>query len=183
MYKVFILQCVFLLIYWQSSSAQISVASVLRTMQIDTNFVYNDSLLIQIQNTNIYIQIPNNFYTTPDAPIVSHSGTSTTFEFKEYSAVPYIYINEVILREDFSKQNVELLSSQEITLENGNTGILYFFSFISNGREFERITLLTGDYHNTIWVDASCLKQFIPYMESLIVKSLKTIQFNNSNQL
>lgn len=183
MYKaVVIIQCFLVLFFTKTMFSQMPVNYVLKTMQIDTNFVYHDTLLTQIQQSGIYLQAPKYFFPSEDAPILTHSGTSTTFEFKKISALPYVYLNEAFLKEDFAKQNVTLDTSKEITLENGNPGILHYFSFSSNGKDFQRITLLTGDYHNTVWVDVSCLEQFFPYMETLLVKSLKTVKYNSINK-
>src|SRR5574344_2911804 len=120
MYKaVVIIQCFLVLFFTKTMFSQMPVNYVLKTMQIDTNFVYHDTLLTQIQQSGIYLQAPKYFFPSEDAPILTHSGTSTTFEFKKISALPYVYLNEAFLKEDFAKQ-VDSGSSKHSETEHTN---------------------------------------------------------------
>lgn len=142
--------------------------------KVDTNFVFNESKEIIIPRTNVQIQVPEHFIVVEEIPGLVNPASSTSFEFKEYSGTSYIMLDRNIMQQDFEAQSVTFVRREDFVAKNGMTGFMYEFEFEIDGVAYSRLTLVAGDYHNTVWINVNLLKTFKKKLTSLVEECLKT---------
>ena len=64
-------------------------------------------------------------------------------------------ISQAMTDKHFRSQGVRLISTNEVTMQDGKGGILYLVEFEASGIIYERLMLFAGDYNNTIWINAN----------------------------
>lgn len=159
--------------------SQVSVDSVLREMgRINEDFEYSKELLVEIPGTSVKIMHPEHFLLSEEIPGFIHIGTSATVQVNEIFGTSYIMIEEAMTEDHFKEQGVELKSKKEVELFDGSPGILYIVEFKSENRKYERLILFTGDYHNTIWINASYPIVSKEILQDVLLNSILTAQFN-----
>lgn len=168
----------FILFFGGKIFAQIPVDTVFKYSRLDTSYVYDNNKITLIPTTNIKMQVPESFNIVPEIPGLVNPITATSYEFKEYVGTSYIMLDEAMKKQNFEAQGVKLLEKQDFITNTGITGLLYRFEIYIDGVRYERIMLLAGDYHNTMWINVNFLYDFKSVVETLILKSLKTLTFN-----
>lgn len=158
--------------------SQPSMDSVLREMsRINENFEYNRELLVNIPGTSVKIMPPEFFLISEEIPGFVHLGTSATVQVNEIFGTSYIMLDEAMTEEHFKEQGVDFKKKKEVQLVNGTTGILYIVEFEVKNRRYERLMLFAGDYHNTMWINASYPLISKEILQDVLLNSLLTAEF------
>ena len=158
--------------------SQPSLDSVLREMsKIDKNLIYDEALLVNIPGTSIKMIGPEHFMLSEKVPGFIHIGTSSSIQVNEIKGTSYIMIEEAMTEDAFKKQNVKFLSKSEVELHNGTSGVLYLVEFEVEKRKYERMMLFAGDYHRTMWINASYPLSTKELIQEILLSSILTAQF------
>ncbi len=105
--------------------------------------------------TTVKIKPPMHFVAYKKINGFIHPGSSSTIQVTEIPEIPYVMYTKGLTASYFEKQGVKLISELDVTTTKNKPGKMYIVSFSSNGVEFERIMLFTGDYNHTIWINAN----------------------------
>lgn len=116
---------------------------------------YNRLLLDTVPGKNIAMIPPEHFIFAKNIPGYIHPGTSASIQIKEVNGTSWPIIDKVMTPEHFTSQGVKFLNRQEVELKSGLSGVIYTVEFDAKGVKFERLMLFTGDYNNTIWINAN----------------------------
>lgn len=147
--------------------------------------VYNPDV-VSVKDTSTYLLFPNtNIKIIPPLHFISykkingflHTGSSSTIQASEILGTPYVMYTKGMTSDFFGKQGVTLVSEEDIITKDNKQGKLYIVTFSSNGVDFERMMLLTGDYNRTIWLNANypVVVKFLLF--DVIKKSIISIVF------
>ncbi|MCK9254622.1 MAG: hypothetical protein GX793_06485 [Bacteroidales bacterium] len=145
--------------------------------KVDSEFVYNADNLVLIPNTNIKMQAPEYFLISENIPGLLHPGSSATVQVQEVKGTSYIMISQAMTEEHFQSQGVRLISTTDVTMQDGKGGILYLVEFEASGIIYERLMLFAGDYNNTIWINANYPKSAKKLLQDILTQSLLTAQY------
>ena len=141
---------------------------------VDESFVYDESKMVAIPKTNIRIQPPEYFIYSDSLPGFMHVGTMSSIQVEEVAGTSYIMISRAMDSAYFASQGMKLISVEPVVMHDGSDGMLFTAEMKLKGFVFERLVLMSGDYHYTIWVNAGYLKLMRNKMRPVILQSMLT---------
>ena len=141
---------------------------------VDENFVYDESKMVAIPNTNIKIQPPEYFQYSDSVPGFLHVGTMSSIQVEEVVGTSYLLISRAMDSAYFESQGMKLISVEPVVMHDGSDGILFTAEMKLKGFVFERLILMSGDYHFTIWINAGYIKLLSNKLKPVILQSLLT---------
>lgn len=178
---------VFLLLFLALCINTFSAFSQSQTHKKDTTKkVVKNPDVISVKDTITYLSFPNTrIKIIPPLHFISykkingflHTGSSSTIQASEVQGTPYVMYTKGMTPEFFEKQGVKLISEEDVVTKNNKKGKIYIVTFSSNGVDFERMMLLTGDYDHTIWINANypVVVKFLLF--DVIKKSVLSVMF------
>lgn len=141
---------------------------------IDESFVYDESKMVAIPNTNIRIQPPEYFLYSDSLPGFLHAGTMSSIQVKEIVGTAYPLITRAMDSAYFATQGMKLISAEPVVMHDGSDGVLFTAEIKLSGFVFERLILMSGDYHYTIWINAGYIKLLSNKVKPVILQSMLT---------
>jgi len=141
---------------------------------VGESFVYDESKLLAIPQTNIRVQPPEYFQYSDSLPGFLHVGTMSSIQVEEVVGTSYILISAAMDSAYFASQGMKLVSVEPVVMHDGSDGLLFTAEMKVKGFVFERLVLLSGDYHYTIWINAGYIKLMRDKMRPLILQSMLT---------
>lgn len=139
--------------------------------------VYDKEKLVHVSGTQVKLMPPPHFEFDNSITGFVHPGSASTIQVIEVPGVSYDAIDKSMTAEHIESQNYSFIKREEVTLQTGEKGVIYFVEFKADGVKFERAMLFTGK-ENTVWVNfnypVSMKKLMYPAIEStlLSVKAL-----------
>ncbi len=138
-----------------------------------------------IPNTKILISPPAHFKFVEKLNGFIHVGSSASITVTSVEGTSFLQVTEGLTPDYFKTQNAMLVSSEDVKTSTGMDGKLYTLSFTATSTDtskkvlqFERMMLFTGDYHNTIWLNASYPAALKKLLYSVLKESLLSVKFN-----
>lgn len=157
------------------SSLSTGVNSALSDItSISDDFVFDESKMVAIPNTNIRIQPPEYFKYSESVPGFVHVGTMSSIQVEEVVGTSYLLIATAMDSAYFATQGMTLISSEPVVMRDGSEGILYTAEMKLKGFVFERLVLMSGDYHYTIWINAGYIKMLSSKLKPIVLQSILT---------
>ncbi len=127
-----------------------------------------DSTIVQshyltIPKTDIEIIPPKFFIVLPSTPnVLVHPTTSSTIQVNEIKGLGYPLSIKKLTKKHIEEQGATFIFKKDTITANGNRGTLYLVRFKVKGHdsnhtelEYERYMFFTGNYENTIWINAN----------------------------
>ena len=156
-------------------SQRAGLASALNGLTaVDESFVYDESKMVAIPQTNIRIQPPEYFIYSDSLPGFMHVGTMSSIQVEEVAGTSYIMISRAMDSAYFASQGMKLLSVEPVVMHDGSDGMLFTAEMKLKGFVFERLILMSGDYHFTMWINAGYIKMMRNKMRPVILQSMLT---------
>lgn len=112
-----------------------------------------------------------------------HPGAFSSVQMKVLEGIPYTRISESVNQEAMDPQGVNVLVREDLTTYAGQDGVMFLLSYTIENPEndtpinFERLMLLTGTYHKTIWIDANYPVQARSLLYNVLRESLLSVEF------
>ncbi|MBO7652719.1 MAG: hypothetical protein J6S84_08435 [Bacteroidales bacterium] len=157
------------------SSQTTSLGSAINGLTaIDESFVYDESKMVAIPNTNIKIQPPEYFMYSDSVPGFLHLGTMSSIQVEEVVGTSYLLISMAMDSAYFATQGMTLISVEPVVMHDGSDGLLFTAEMKLKGFVFERLILMSGDYHYTIWINAGYIKLLKDKLKPVILQSMLT---------
>lgn len=157
------------------SSQAVGMSSVINGLtMVSDNFVYDESKMVAIPSTNIRIQPPEYFQYSDSLPGFLHVGTMSSIQVQEVVGTSYLLISMAMDSAYFASQGMTLISSEPVVMHDGSEGVLFTAEMKLKGFVFERLILMSGDYHFTIWINAGYIKLMRDKLRSVILQSMLT---------
>ncbi len=141
---------------------------------ISGDFVFDENKMVAIPNTNIKIQPPEYFKYSESVPGFVHVGTMSSIQVEEVVGTSYLLIAMAMDSAYFATQGMTLISTEPVVLRDGSEGILYTAEMKLKGFVFERLVLMSGDYHYTIWINAGYIKMLSSKLKPIVLQSILT---------
>ena len=152
-----------------------SIDSVMKEVTaVGGDFVYDESKMVAIPKTNIRIQPPEYFKYSESIPGFMHVGTLSSIQVEEVVGTSYEIIAMAMDSAYFASQGMRLISSEQIVMHDGSTGMLFTAEMKISGYIFERLILMSGDYNFTMWITAAYIKLLAPKVKNVIIQSMLT---------
>ena len=152
-------------------------------------FPQADSLIaphyLRIKGTDIELMPPKFFITLPSQNnVLVHPSTSSTIQVNEMKGLGYPLSISKLTNEHIEKQGAKLIFKKDTVMANGNKATLYLIRFKVTGKdanhttlEYERYMLFTGDYNNTMWINANYPVIAKETIASVLLKSILSARF------
>ena len=157
------------------SSQAVGMSSVINGLtMVSDNFVYDESKMVAIPSTNIRIQPPEYFQYSDSLPGFLHVGTMSSIQVQEVVGTSYLLISMAMDSAYFASQGMTLISSEPVVMHDGSDGVLFTAEMKLKGFVFERLILMSGDYHFTIWINAGYIKLMRDKLRPIILQSMLT---------
>lgn len=157
------------------SSQAVGMGSVINGLtMVSDNFVYDESKMVAIPSTNIRIQPPEYFQYSDSLPGFLHVGTMSSIQVQEVAGTSYLLISMAMDSAYFASQGMTLISSEPVVMHDGSEGVLFTAEMKLKGFVFERLILMSGDYHFTIWINAGYIKLMRDKLRPIILQSMLT---------
>lgn len=157
------------------SSQAVGMGSVINGLtMVSDNFVYDESKMVAIPSTNIRIQPPEYFQYSDSLPGFMHVGTMSSIQVQEVVGTSYLLISMAMDSAYFASQGMTLISSEPVVMHDGSEGVLFTAEMKLKGFVFERLILMSGDYHFTIWINAGYIKLMRDKLRPIILQSMLT---------
>ena len=157
------------------SSQAVGMGSVINGLTtVSDNFVYDESKMVAIQNTNIRIQPPEYFQYSDSIPGFVHVGTMSSIQVEEVVGTSYLLISRAMDSAYFATQGMTLISVEPVVMHDGSDGLLFTAEMKLKGFVFERLVLMSGDYHFTMWINAGYIKLMSNKLKPIILQSMLT---------
>ena len=157
------------------SSQAVGMGSVVNGLtMVSDNFVYDESKMVAIPSTNIRIQPPEYFQYSDSLPGFLHVGTMSSIQVQEVVGTSYLLISMAMDSAYFASQGMTLISSEPVVMHDGSEGVLFTAEMKLKGFVFERLILMSGDYHFTIWINAGYIKLMRDKLRPIILQSMLT---------
>lgn len=159
----------------ENQSQVTSLSSAVNTLTaFDENFVYDESKMVAIPKTNIMIQPPEYFQYSDSVPGFLHVATMSSIQVEEVVGTSYVMISMAMDSAYFASQGMTLLSVEPVVMHDGSDGMLFTAEMKLKGFVFERMVLMSGDYHYTIWINAGYIKLMRDKLRPVILQSMLT---------
>ena len=157
------------------SSQAVGMGSVINGLTtVSDNFVYDESKMVAIPNTNIRIQPPEYFQYSDSIPGFVHVGTMSCIQVEEVVGTSYLLISRAMDSAYFATQGMTLISVEPVVMHDGSDGLLFTAEMKLKGFVFERLVLMSGDYHFTMWINAGYIKLMSNKLKPIILQSMLT---------
>ena len=157
------------------SSQAVGMGSVINGLTtVSDNFVYDESKMVAIPNTNIRIQPPEYFQYSDSIPGFVHVGTMSCIQVEEVVGTSYLLISRAMDSAYFATQGMTLISVEPVVMHDGSDGLLFTAEMKLKGFVFERLVLMSGDYHFTMWINAGYIKLLSNKLKPVILQSMLT---------
>ncbi|NLA25053.1 MAG: hypothetical protein GX879_08820 [Bacteroidales bacterium] len=130
-----------------------------------------------IPDTKISLIPPEHYMFSKDLKSFIHPTTSSSIQISEIIGTSYIMVSKGLSPEYLLEQGFVFKEKLDIKTNNGYDGYLYILGFSNKGVDYERLMLLAGDYHNTIWANVSYPFVSKKYLFEPLKESLLTAQF------
>ncbi len=157
------------------SSQTAGMGSALSSLTaVSEGFVYDDSKMVAIPNTNIRIQPPEYFKYSDSVPGFLHVGTMSSIQVEEVVGTSYLLISRAMDSAYFASQGMRLISVEPVVMHDGSDGLLFTAEMKLKGFVFERLILMSGDYHFTMWINAGYIKLMSNKLKPIILQSMLT---------
>ena len=157
------------------SSQAVGMGSVINGLTtVSDNFVYDESKMVAIPNTNIRIQPPEYFQYSDSIPGFVHVGTMSSIQVEEVVGTSYLLISRAMDSAYFATQGMTLISVEPVVMHDGSDGLLFTAEMKLKGFVFERLVLMSGDYHFTMWINAGYIKLMSNKLKPIILQSMLT---------
>lgn len=137
-------------------------------------FVFDENKMVSIPNTNIRIQPPDYFMFSESVPGFVHVGTMSSIQVEEVVGTSYLLISTAMDSAYFASQGMTLVSSEPVVMHDGSEGMLFTAEMKLKGFVFERLVLMSGDYHYTIWINAGYIKMLSSKLRPIVLQSILT---------
>jgi hypothetical protein len=160
----------FFILLFNYASAQEQSSNVLSMLNKDTAY-------FDVPNTNVRLVPPAHFIFMEDAGGFMHIGTSSSLQVLEVKGTAYTMITPGLTADYFKTQGVTLIEQEEVTTKDGNKGMIFTVSFSVQEVPFERLMFFTGNYNNTIWINANYPVAVKEMLNTVLKESLTTAQF------
>jgi hypothetical protein len=136
--------------------------------------------------THVYIAPPKNFKPVESVRGFINLVTTTSITCTEINGYHYTKLVENLSAEDIAKQNAVLVSTEDVTTENGMPAKLLTISFTIQGMDsthkdvpFERLMLFTGSLEKTVWLNATYPVAVKRFNNKIVRKSLLSVKIDN----
>lgn len=157
------------------SSQAVGMGSVINGLTtVSDNFVYDESKMVAIPNTNIRIQPPEYFQYSDSIPGFVHVGTMSSIQVEEVVGTSFLLISRAMDSAYFATQGMTLISVEPVVMHDGSDGLLFTAEMKLKGFVFERLVLMSGDYHFTMWINAGYIKLMSNKLKPIILQSMLT---------
>ena len=157
------------------SSQTAGMGSALSSLTaVSEGFVYDESKMVAIPNTNIRIQPPEYFKYSDSVPGFLHVGTMSSIQVEEVVGTSYLLISRAMDSAYFASQGMRLISVEPVVMHDGSDGLLFTAEMKLKGFVFERLILMSGDYHFTMWINAGYIKLMRDKLRPIILQSMLT---------
>ena len=157
------------------SSQTAGMGSALSSLTaVSEGFVYDESKMVAIPNTNIRIQPPEYFKYSDSVPGFLHVGTMSSIQVEEVVGTSYLLISREMDSAYFASQGMRLISVEPVVMHDGSDGLLFTAEMKLKGFVFERLILMSGDYHFTMWINAGYIKLMSNKLKPIILQSMLT---------
>ncbi|MBQ1654868.1 MAG: hypothetical protein II575_10145 [Bacteroidales bacterium] len=157
------------------SSQTAGMGSALSSLTaVSEGFVYDESKMVAIPNTNIRIQPPEYFKYSDSVPGFLHVGTMSSIQVEEVVGTSYLLISRAMDSAYFASQGMRLISVEPVVMHDGSDGLLFTAEMKLKGFVFERLILMSGDYHFTMWINAGYIKLMSNKLKPIILQSMLT---------
>ena len=157
------------------SSQAVGMSSVINGLtMVSDNFVYDESKMVAIPSTNIRIQPPEYFQYSDSLPGFLHVGTMSSIQVQEVVGTSYLLISMAMDSAYFASQGMRLISVEPVVMHDGSDGLLFTAEMKLKGFVFERLILMSGDYHFTMWINAGYIKLMRDKLRPIILQSMLT---------
>ncbi|MDD3875985.1 MAG: hypothetical protein PHT69_05155 [Bacteroidales bacterium] len=133
----------------------------------------------QIPNTKIELIPPAHFRFMEQMNGFLHVGTSSSIQIQEIRGTAYPMIVQGLTEGHFTSQGVTLISKEEVLTSNGQKAVIFTVAFKVDDFEFERLMFFSGDYNNTIWINANYPVVMKEILNVVLKESLLTARFIN----
>ena len=141
---------------------------------LSEGFVYDESKMVAIPNTNIRIQPPEYFQYSDSLPGFLHVGSMSSIQVQEVVGTSYLLISMAMDSAYFATQGMRLISAEPVVMHDGSDGVLFTAEMKLEGFVFERLILMSGDYHFTIWISAGYIKLMSDKLKPIVLQSMLT---------
>lgn len=142
-----------------------------------------------IPNTQIFITPPAHFKFVEKLNGFIHVGSSASITVTSVEGTSFLQVTDGLTPDYFKTQNAMLVATEDVKTANGMDGKLYTLSFTTTSTDtskkvlqFERMMLFTGDYHNTIWLNASYPAVLKKLLYPVLKESLLSVGFNETKE-
>ena len=157
------------------SSQTAGMGSALSSLTaVSEGFFYDESKMVAIPNTNIRIQPPEYFKYSDSVPGFLHVGTMSSIQVEEVVGTSYLLISRAMDSAYFASQGMRLISVEPVVMHDGSDGLLFTAEMKLKGFVFERLILMSGDYHFTMWINAGYIKLMSNKLKPIILQSMLT---------
>lgn len=106
-----------------------------------------------------------------------------SIQIQKVDSIAYVLVAEGLSQENLDAQDVTLVSKENVTTTDGKSGILVIMEFeITQNeeiRKYQRMSFLTGDMNNTIFINANYPVLVKDLVYDAIKNSLLTAKFGN----
>ena len=130
-----------------------------------------------VPNTKIEFIPPAHFVYMEGAGGYLHIGTSSSVQVLEIKGTAYTMITPGLTEEYFKNQGVTLISEEDVITKDQQKAKLYTVSFTVEDVPFERLIFFTGDYNNTIWINANYPVAVKEMLNVVLKESLLSARF------
>ena len=158
----------------QSSQTAGLGSAISGLVAVGESFVYDESKMVAIPNTNIRIQPPEYFKYSDSVPGFLHVGTMSSIQVEEVVGTSYLLIAMAMDSAYFASQGMNLVSVEPVVMHDGSDGMLFTAEMKLKGFVFERLVLMSGDYHYTMWINAGYIKLMSNKLKPIILQSMLT---------
>jgi hypothetical protein len=143
---------------------------------------------VNVPGTDLRVVPPAYFRAVPEIQGFIHPGTSASISFTTTEGVSFLQVCEGITSEYLAKQDVVLISKENVKTSSGMDGVLFLVGFTAVTKDsaktsvqYERLMLFTGDYQKTIWVNANYPVALKKILLTVLRESILTVDFSNKD--
>jgi len=139
-----------------------------------------------VPGTDVSIIPPKYFVVLPVKNTLFHPATSSTIQVNEIKGTAYPLLMKNITPEYLEKQNARFISKKEITTNDGKKATLILVAFTVEAKDsshtqmdFERYMFFTGNYNETVWINANYPVIARGVIADVLLKCLLSVKFKD----
>jgi len=141
------------------------------------NILNKEQNYVDVPKTSVRFIPPAHFIFMEQNNGYMHIGTSSSIQVLEIIGTAYTMITPGLTKEYFKSQGVDFLSKEDVVTKSGQKGVIFTVSFFVDNIEFERLMFFTGNYNNTIWINANYPVAVKEMLNTVLKESILTAQF------